>query len=208
MIARSVLQCGVLAVSLVFIAAPAGACDGPRCARASKVVASSQPLQLSQFMRRPSGVAARAAKAWRATATKVAIASPRKQSPAAAEPAGPAEPPSGASQALASQPAVLVREVASDELNEIDLAANAAPTERGALAMAAGRAVQLAEAREVNGTDRKASDVRPILASVAAGSRGTATGTPAMNENWAVRVWNMLSAGTAAVASAARWLVS
>ena len=202
MIVRSVLRCGVLAASLIFIAAPAGACEGPHCPAAGKAASPSKPLQLSQFMRRPSATAVRAAKAWRTTATKVAIASHGKRPPASTASVSPAEQPSEVSETPALQTALLVREVASDELNEIDLAANAAPSGRDALAMAAERAVQFAQAADV-----KAGDLRPLPASIAASSGSTAGSTTTVKENWAVRVWNMLYAGISAVAAAALWLI-
>lgn len=70
MIVCRVLQCGVLAASLIFVAAPAGACEGPGCAKAGKAASPSKPLQLNHFMRRPSANAERAAKTWRAMANK------------------------------------------------------------------------------------------------------------------------------------------
>jgi hypothetical protein len=199
MIARSVLRCGLLAASLFVIAPPAGACDGARCTTAGK------PLQLSNFMRHPSAKAVRAANAWRATAPKSAIASRGKRMPTAIAAIEPADPPSESSPAPASQPAPPVREVASDELNEIDLAANAAPIAREALAMAAERAIQVVEASDLNDIDRKARDLRPP-GIPASGSAPASSNAPASG-NWAVRVWNMLYSGMSAVAAAALWLI-
>ena len=203
MIARSVLRYGVLAASLVVIAAPAAACEGPHCAKAGKAVSPSKPLQLSQFMRRPSAKAVDAAKAWRATATKVAIAPHGKWPPTSTAPVSPTELPSEASET----PALLVREVASDELNEIDLAANSARTGQDALAMAGERAVPLVELGKADGIDRKAGNIAPAPARVPAIGGSPAAGPATVKENWAVRVWNMLYAGVSAVAAATLWLI-
>lgn len=75
--------------------------------------------------------------------------------------------------------------------------------------MAGERALQLAELGKIAGIDRKAGSLPQMPASIAAtsGSGSPAAPPAAIKENWAVRVWNMLSAGASAMAAAAHWLI-
>jgi hypothetical protein len=201
MTARSVVMCLVLALGIALVPAPAGACEPPGC-RPARSKSLAMPLQLDRFMRHNSKTVARArtAKAGQRT-DRVGTPPVRKFRPAARHRPAPVKPPPDRMQALALLAPPLVREVPSDELNEIDLAAGTIHSEEGATAFAGENSVRFADASEVDDIDRRASADNVGL------SRNPPSDRKPAVESWAVRVWTMLHAAFVALAAAVRWLV-
>ena len=184
-----------LVAGLSLAVAPAFGCDGTDCASAAKTKSPSKPLRLDQFMRHPATTAtAGAAKVRKATKTHAAAA-PRHRHRVAAKP-DPLTLPVEAAKAFAAQPDANVRVVASDELNEIDLAA-AVPSETGAV-VAASQNVLVVDAGELNDIDRLADQPRAASPDSVATPRNPTVGGETASQTWTQRLWTMLYGAWAA----------
>jgi hypothetical protein len=205
----------VLTLGLSQTIAPAGACEGGACRQPATSTRPSQPLQLGDFMQptaaRPAAEkthkratqarqAREAKEAKEATKTKQA----RRRVVVPLPPAKAQTPlPAEAATAYAAQPAMPVRVVASDELNEIDMAAGPAPAETTGIGPRRDDEVQLVDADELNDIDRK-GDVSP-MASVMASAAAPAQTEPA-GASYLGLFWTMLQNAFAALGTAFRYL--
>ena len=214
---RIAVGAGALA-GLVLVAAPVAACDTAQCFVEPQAVPQAQaepqaqpagaPLPLKKFMRRPvASAATRAVKTRDGNYAPVSVAHRGKPRPAVAEPT-PSELPTDASQAFASLAASGVRVVAADEINEIDLAADAAPEVTTKVEVL--NAVAVVSADELNEIDRKADAPVAISLDTLNRTRGTPAAQPAepgSDSSWFMRMLAVLGGAFAAAAAAARLLI-
>jgi hypothetical protein len=106
--------------------------------------------------------------------------------------------------------ALPVRVVASDELNEIDLAAGAAPAWQAPLAFAAEPAVETIGAGGARGMERRAAEAvspaAPTAPNPATDHPSETASTPAI-DNWAMRLWAIMQNAVSVVSSSLNRLV-
>jgi hypothetical protein len=198
------LVCGaVLALGLCQTIAPAGAaCEGADCRHAATSRRPSQPLQLGNFTRPATAKSVAPKSRKRTTQAKQA-----RQRAAVPLPPPKEQPlPAEAATAFAAQPAVAVRVVTSEELNEIDLAAGPAPAETTGIGPRGEDEVQLVDASDFNDIDRK-SDVSPMASAMASAAavEGPAPSQPA-SASFIERFWAMLQNAFAALGTAFHYL--
>lgn len=206
MMLRRLALSAALMLGVTLTAAQASACEGADCPPAAKSKTASKPLQLGQFMR-PAATkhAVRVAKAHSGTHKPGALASHRKPAPSPTPTV--AEPlREEAAAAFAAQPSVPVRVVASDELNEIDLAAGPVSPETTGLAPATDGAVQLVEAEIYNDIDRKSAELQPSLASPL-DTADAATRNDPTSLSWIERFWARVQHTFVALAAGWHYLV-
>jgi hypothetical protein len=215
----AVIGAGTLA-AVVLLAPPAAACDTAQCFVEPQVTAeppaqsetqsqpAGAPLQLRKFQRRPvASTAARAVKTRDGGYAQVSHTRRTKPQPAAVE-AKPADLPADAAQAFALHAAAQVRVVSPDEVNEIDLAADAPPEVTTKVEVL--NAVAVVGSEELNEIDRKADAPRAVSLDALNRNLPSAAATPdepADDASWFARMLAVLGGAFAAAAAAARMLI-
>jgi hypothetical protein len=206
MLFRAILCCAALILALLF---------GLK-AGATPADAGGKPLDLMQFMREQAASTRKAEAARHATAKRrraaerahrkpraVAAKPKEKEQAVAAKPQPPAvlpmPMPREAAASFAAQPPPEVEVVASDEINSIDLAGEAASPETvGAPPAAAEPPVEVAAAGALDALDRDSSAAAPAASS------------PPVVEaeaSWMQWLWSAVSGAFAALAAAVRQLI-
>jgi hypothetical protein len=201
MLVRPVIGCALLAGALAYSATPARACEGLACLFGSKAETPSAPLKLNEFTRQK-------AKTTRPKpnqrASKVPPeAAPRKRTKTAPPGRALDDPTLAVARALA----LPVRVVASDEVNEIDLAADTPVAGQIPLGFAAESAAETMGAGGVRSIDRSAEAVSPAPPVAPAASRASEPASSPAIDNWAMRVWAMMQGAVSAVTSSAGRLI-
>jgi hypothetical protein len=198
---RAVIVSAALAAALAVLAAPVHACEGFACVFAGETKSAedaksaSPPLKLNTFMQgtakaapgnriKRTGKSAASAKARKRT--KEANRSAVKQVDGEAT----------------STPAIPVRVVPADELNEIDLRADAPGTERAPMAFAAEAATPPTTAESVIKIGRKTRKQSPARPVVAAGAQEQPADPASPTESWPMQVWTALQSTFSDVAAA------
>jgi hypothetical protein len=162
----------------------------------------SKPLDLTRFMHPSTGQSTeRAAKkppAIRRPAAK------RQEQPAMVPPPQPGPLPAETARVDAVPPGPLVRVVASDQLNEIDIVADSVPVAGGTAAPITENAVKLVEASEFNDIDRKAGDLRPAAVEIPPPHGENLARSEHAADSWVQQAWAKLQGAFAVLAAAIR----
>jgi hypothetical protein len=209
MLMRAVMTCAML-VALAFAATPSHACEGLRCLFGKETTppaetkSTSAPLKLNTFTRRKTKMA-RGTTAKRTdksansvTARRTAVKRANRKAP---------------TRDTAHASAITVRVVASDELNEIDLRADAAtgampnmPAAETALMAFAEEPIRPAQVSVIN-IDRKPKTSSPTRAiSLSSESQQAAEPPPSPPDNWVIHAWTKLQTTLSNAVSAVRRL--
>jgi len=213
---RRIASCAAVILGLVLgsgfglAVAPAGTCEGNDCRTISKAKPPSKPLDLTRFMRHATAKStARTtylARSQNAGRRWVARAQRHKHQRDAARPE-PAALPNEAAAAFASQPEAQVQVVASDQFNEIDRDAAAAPVETTAIATVAENAVQWVDAAEFNDIDRKADAARPASLDTPAHGLDAQARSDHAGASWMQRLWTVVQSALLTIVMALRQLI-
>ncbi len=198
---RIAALCAAAIVGLIWIASAATAAPS-----------QSKPLPLSKFMRKPIATAATRAVKTRDGSYRQVSAS-RVSPPHRGKRTGVTQPQipelsAEAAQAFASDATAQVQVVASNEVNEIDLAADAAPLVP--VRVFTQHVVQQVGADEFNEIDRQADPARAVSLDELS-RKLTAAATPEPSEaetkSWLQRLLLVLGGAFAAASAAARLLL-
>ena len=209
-----------LIAALCLIAPPALACDGAQCPvepQAAPAVqaqpeaepqAASAPMQLKKFTRRPvASTATRTVKKPDGSYAQIPMTRRAKARPAVAPaaPAAPVDMAETAALAFASLAASQVRVVAAEEINEIDLAADAAVV---STSIEVAQSVQVVGADEINELDRRADAPAAVSLDTLNRTLGQGAAQPEPESgSWFARMLAVLGGAFAAAAAAARFLI-
>ena len=213
---RRIASCAALIVGLVLgsgfglAVAPAGTCEGNDCRTISKAKPPSKPLDLTRFMRHATAKSTAStthlARSRNASRRWVARAQRHEHQPIAARPE-PAAFRTRRRRPSRRKPDAQVQVVASDEFNEIDRGAAAAPVETTATATVAENAVQWVDAAEFNDIDRKADAVRPASLDAPAHGLDAQARSDHAGASWMQRLWTALQSALLTVVTALRQLI-
>jgi hypothetical protein len=218
---RLVTACAGALAALCLLTPSVSACNNAQCPVELPVMPETQaqpepqpqaeapPLQLKKFTRRP--VASAATRTVRkADGSYAKVPMKRRTAPqppvAAAEPAASIDMSQAATQAFAWMAAAQVRVVSPNEVNEIDLAADAAPV---MTSVEVAPAVPVVRADEVNELDRQADTPTAVSLDRLNRTLGTAAAPPDGDDtgSWFARMLAVLGGAFAAAAAAARLLI-